>query len=263
MTVWRLLDTGALPGPLNMAIDRALLSCHREGKAPPTLRFYQWNPPTLSLGYFQKHHGIDLAFCREKGIDIVRRPTGGRAVLHQGDLTYSLVAGIVDGIPFSLDSAYRLICDALLAGFRYLGFEAGRGDEVTKSSQPDICFLRTAVGDLVHRRKKFLGSAQTWLGHSLLQHGSIILESQVDTWLSLVTLDQHQKEKLLRELEKRTTSLQEILGRVVAPVEVKEAIIEGMSRTMSAKFEVGELSPREWRLAEEMIPLGTPIGLTG
>ncbi len=227
MTVWRLLDTGALPGPLNMAIDRALLSCHQEGKAPPTLRFYQWAPPAVSFGYFQKHHGLDLAFCREKGIDLVWRPTGGRAVLHQDDLTYSVVAGTVDGIPFSLDGAYRLICDALLAGFRRLGFEAGRGDEVTKSTQPDICFLRSAVGDLVYRRKKFLGSAQTWAGHSLLQHGSIILESQVNTWVSMVLLDQHQKEKLLRELETRTTSMREILGRVVALKRLRKASSTG------------------------------------
>ena len=260
MTVWRILDTGALPGPLNMAIDRALLSSYERGEAPPTLRFYRWAPPTVSLGYFQKSHGIDLAFCREQGIDVVRRPTGGRAVLHQDDLTYSVVAGTADGIPFSLRAAYRLICDALLAGFRWLGFEAGRGDEATKSSQPDICFLRSAVGDLVYRGRKFVGSAQTWSGQSLLQHGSIILESQVNIWVSMVMLDQCRKEKLLRELETRTTSMREILGRAVPHDEVKEAIIEGMARTMKVEFENGELSPREWALAEEMVPLGTHVG---
>ena len=164
-----------------MAIDRALLSSYAGGDAPPTLRFYRWAPPAVSLGYFQKNHGIDLAFCREQGIDVVRRPTGGRAVLHQNDLTYSVVAGTADGISCCLGAAYRLICDALLAGFRWLGVEAGRGDEATKSSQPDICFLRSAVGDLVYQGRKFVGSAQTWEGKSLLQHGSIILESQVDT----------------------------------------------------------------------------------
>ena len=259
MTVWRLLDTGALPGSLNMAIDRALLSSYESGEAPPTLRFYRWAPPAVSLGYFQKSHGIDLAFCREQGIDVVCRPTGGRAVLHQNDLTYSVVAGTPDGIPFSLDAAYRLICDALLAGFRRLGFEAGRGDEATKSSQPDICFLRSAVGDLVYRGRKFVGSAQTWSRQSLLQHGSIILESQVNTWVSMVLLDQCRKEKLLRELETRTTSMREILGRAVAHDEVREAIVDGMARTLKVEFEEGELSPREWALAEEMIPLGTHI----
>ena len=181
-------------------------------------------------------------------------------MLHQHDLTYSVVAGTADGIPFSLGAAYRLICDGLLTGFRRLGFEAGRGDEAIKSSQPDICFLRSAVGDLVYRGRKFVGSAQTWSGQSLLQHGSIILESQVKTWVSLVRLDQHQKEKLLRELETRTTSMREILGRAVAHDEVREAIIDGMARTLKVEFEEGEVSPREWALAEEMVPLGTQVG---
>ena len=124
MRTWRLLDTGALPASLNMAIDEALLQLHARGESPPTLRFYQWHPPAVSLGYFQKRHSIDPEACRGIGLDIVRRSTGGRAVLHKDDLTYSVIAGATEGIPVSLPASYRLLCEGLLAGFRLLGLEA-------------------------------------------------------------------------------------------------------------------------------------------
>ncbi|MCX5883914.1 MAG: hypothetical protein NTU74_19585 [Deltaproteobacteria bacterium] len=122
MKPWRLLDTGILPGALNMGIDQALLEMHAAGESPPTLRFYQWQPPAVSLGYFQKQHGLNLSACRDLGLDVVRRPTGGRAVLHVNDLTYSVIAGAGENIPLSLPAAYGLLCEALLAGFQLLGF---------------------------------------------------------------------------------------------------------------------------------------------
>ena len=163
---------------LNMAIDQAILGLHANGKSPPTVRFYQWRPPAVSLGYFQRRHNLDLDACRSLGIEVVRRPTGGKAVLHLGDLTYAVVAGTADGIPSAVTAAYRLICEALLAGFHSLGIEARMGRETRKSLQTDICFLRCAIGAIVHQGKKLVGSAQTWHASSMLQHGSIILEPQ-------------------------------------------------------------------------------------
>ena len=127
MNAWRFLDTGALPGALNMAVDQAILGLHANGKSPPTLRFYQWTPPAVSLGFCQKNHNLDLAACRRLGIEVVRRPSGGRAVLHLGDLTYAVIAGTADGIPSAVTAAYRLICDGLLQGFRRLGIDARHG----------------------------------------------------------------------------------------------------------------------------------------
>ena len=129
MRIWRLLNTGALSGALNMAIDQALLKLHVLGLSPPTLRFYQWQPPAISIGYFQQPQTINLSLCSSLGIDVVRRPTGGRAVLHQNELTYSLIAGTKEGIPSSLPKAYGLICEGLLAGFRLIGIEAQMGQE--------------------------------------------------------------------------------------------------------------------------------------
>jgi lipoyl(octanoyl) transferase len=250
MTVWRLLDTGALPASLNMAIDEALLQLHVPGQSQPTLRFYEWNPPAVSLGYFQKRHSIDLAACREHGLDVVRRATGGRAVLHENDLTYSIVADSRQGISSSLDAAYRLLCNGLLAGFRLLGFEAEMGRDQARSSQADICFVRAAIGDIVYRGRKFVGSAQTWHGASLLQHGSIILEPQTKTWPLIIK--GNSPESISAKLTSRMISLREILGRTIDSGELRLAIKLGMAETLQVEFQAGELTPREWALSKEI-----------
>ena len=128
MTTWRLLDSGAMSPSFNMAIDQAILALHANGKAPPTLRFYQWQPAAVSLGYLPEAHNLnlDMAAC-DPGIEVVRRPSGGRAVLHLGDFTYAVIAGTADGIPSAVTAAYRLICDGLLAGFRLLGDRCRHG----------------------------------------------------------------------------------------------------------------------------------------
>ncbi|MBI5593744.1 MAG: lipoate--protein ligase family protein [Deltaproteobacteria bacterium] len=251
MKPWRLLDTGMLPGPLNMAIDQALFEMHAAGESLPTLRFYQWQPPAVSLGYFQKRHGLNLSACRDLGIDVVQRPTGGRAVLHVNDLTYSVIAGAGE-LPFSLPAAYGRLCEALLAGFRMLGFEAAQGDEKTPSLSENICFMHPSIGDIVFNGKKFIGSAQTWQGTSLLQHGSIVLRPQGQTWEMISAPDTATRKMLHQKLEARTISLQEILGRIVEPDEVKAAIKTGMTQTLGAAFQTGELCPEEWVLVRKI-----------
>jgi lipoate-protein ligase A len=250
MTVWRLLDTGTLPAALNMAIDEALLHLHVPGQSQPTLRFYQWSPPAVSLGHFQNRHTIDLLACRELGLDVVRRTTGGRAVLHQDDLTYSVIGDSSQGLPSSLDAAYRLLCKGLLAGFRLIGFEAESGREKVRTPQGDICFVRAAIGDLVYQGRKFMGSAQTWHGASLLQHGSIMLEPQTRTWQLIIKKER--AEPISEKLTSRMISLREILGRKVDIGELKQALKMGMAEALQVEFLVGELTPREWAVAEEL-----------
>ncbi len=251
MKSWRLIDTGALPASLNMAIDQALVEMHARGKSPATLRFYQWSPPAISLGYFQKRHSIDPDACRRAGIDLVRRPTGGRAVLHLNDLTYSVVAGTEEGIPRSIQAAYELLCEGLLAGFRQLGFEAEFGREKKRSSQADICFMRTAIGDIVYRGKKFLGNAQTWSGSSMLQHGSIILAPQGEIWTTILRRN-IPVDALKDRINAATTSIEEILCRSIDLGEVKAALTQGMAKTLGVDFFRAELSSEELRLAGEI-----------
>ncbi len=251
MKKWRLLDTGALPASLNMAIDQALLEMHAKGRSPATLRFYQWSPPAVSLGYFQKRHSIDLAACHKAGITLVRRPTGGRAVLHLDDLTYCIVAGTPEGIPHSVQAAYQLLCEGLLSGFRLLGFEAGFGREKKRAQQADICFMRTAMGDIVYQGRKFLGNAQTWSGSSMLQHGSIILAPQGATWATIIK-SELSRSALENKFNSLTTSLREILSRDIDLDDVKAALTEGIARTLHANFHLSDLSPEELQLAKEI-----------
>lgn len=249
MNEWRFLDTGALSGPLNMAIDQAMLAMHARGESPPTLRLYRWSPPAISLGYFQRRHGIDLEACRRLGIDVVRRATGGRAVLHLNDLTYSIVAGTTDGVPSSVAAAYQLICEGLLAAFQILGFEAQPGRHGAGSPRSDMCFLTSTTGDLLYRGRKLVGSAQTWQGSSMLQHGSIVLEPNTRT-LSILqwsgtSIPAGDKDRL----EQRMTSVGAILGRRPGHDELAAAIQQGMAQAMKVSFADGRLSAEEWTLA--------------
>jgi lipoate-protein ligase A len=252
MNAWRFLDTGAMSGALNMAVDQAILCLHANGQAPPTLRVYQWSPPAVSLGYCQKRHNLDLAACRRLGIEVVRRPSGGRAVLHLGDLTYAVIAGTADGMPSAVTAAYRLICDGLLQGFRRLGIDARMGRGIMKPPQQDICFLRGTLGSIMHRDRKFVGSAQTWHASSMLQHGSIILLPQIEALVDIWPGSADSPAELRAKLEGRITSLQEILGQLPEMGEVQAAIRDGMARALGIRFDPGELTAGEWTLAKDM-----------
>ncbi|MDD2850812.1 MAG: biotin/lipoate A/B protein ligase family protein [Desulfuromonadaceae bacterium] len=252
MNAWRLLDTGTLPAALNMGIDMALLELHARGVSPPTLRFYQWNPPAISLGYFQRRHSIDLAACSEMGLDVVTRPTGGHAVLHENDLTYSVIAGAAEGIPVKLADAYKLLGDGLVKGFRLIGLETVRAGNNLTAPETDICFMRFAAGDILHNGKKFAGSALTLKGSSMLQHGSVVLDSQRDRWATVVNLKDRSHEEFNQHLASRTTSLGEISGQKVNPSELKAALVAGLAMSLNAEFQPGELTSDEWALAHDI-----------
>ena len=252
MRRWRFLDTGASTAAFNMAVDETILSMYAEGKSPPTLRVYQWSPPAISLGYFQRRHGIDLEACQRLGIDVIKRATGGRAVLHFCDLTYSVVAGTADGMPSSVASAYRLICEGLLAAFRALGFDSEFRNLSAKSPRSDNCFLSSTTGDILHKGKKFVGSAQTWHGSSLLQHGSITLEPHLEVWLSLREGNQAGSIDYEERLKREMSSIKEIMGRVPPIDETAAAIRNGMTQVLGMQFMKGELSSEELFLADKI-----------
>jgi dihydrolipoamide dehydrogenase len=172
---------------------------------------------------------------------------------HGADLIseISIVADSRQGVPASLDAVYRLLCMGLLAGFRVFGFEAEIGRDKNRSPRADICFVHAAVGDIVYQGRKFVGSAQTWHGASLLQHGSILLEPQEMTWTAIIKTDSH--DSLREKLKSRITSLREILGRSIDPGQLKRAIEIGMAEALKVELQAGELSPEEWALAGEIV----------
>lgn len=170
--------------------------------------------------------------------------------MHDNDLTYSVVVDSGQGIPYSFEATYRLLCQGLLEGFRLLGFDGEMGREEMECSPSDICFAHATVADIVYQGRKFVGNAQTWQGATLLQHGSIVLEPQEETWEAIVKTDS--RESLCAQLQSRITSLREILGRKIDPVELKRAIMAGLTERLQVEFEVGELSSQEWALAIEI-----------
>lgn len=180
MKYWRLIPTLNLPGYLQMAIDSWLFKQHLMGNHPPVLRFYTWSKPTISLGYHQKNYPEfwqDLSYRGEK-IDLVRRPTGGRAVLHQGDLTYGVIGSDFSG---NRMEAYRQICEFLIVGWRNLGVELSYGNGGRGYIHNPNCFALATAADLVSDSHfKLIGSAQLRQGKGILQHGSMRLNQDKD-----------------------------------------------------------------------------------
>jgi lipoate-protein ligase A len=181
---WRVLVDAPAGGAWNMAVDEVLLDGVAAGATPPTLRFYEWTPPCLSLGYFQPIDVVDLDGCRALGVEVVRRPTGGRAILHDRELTYSvaLPASVLGHDGGVLPSYYRLSL-ALQDGLRRLGVPATLAPESAASGPPvrgPVCFDRPSAHEILLQGRKLVGSAQMRRGGGLLQHGSILIEPRID-----------------------------------------------------------------------------------
>ncbi|MBA2571968.1 MAG: lipoate--protein ligase family protein [Gemmatimonadetes bacterium] len=195
--IWRLLDTLPAPGAWNMAVDEALLASVREGGLP-TLRFYRWSPACLSLGRNQPARDrYNLEAIQTRGLDVVRRPTGGRAVMHDRELTYSLA--VPDGLLGSPRATYAAVNRALAAGLRRLGVPAelaprGGGRVPAPSLAP--CFKEPVEGEIVAGGRKLVGSAQYRKDGVVLQHGSLLLDG-----------DQEEVRSLLREPEREARSV--------------------------------------------------------
>lgn len=247
MTPWRLIDTPPARGPFNMAMDAALMDSVRVG-APPVLRFYRWSPACLSLGRNQPAAGhYDEAALRARGIDVVRRPTGGRAVLHDRELTYSVV------IPHRAlgppRSAYATINAALVSGLRQLGVDASLQPASARlATVPSIapCFRDPAEGEVVAGGRKLVGSAQVRQGGVMLQHGSLLFED-----------DQSMVAELLREPQRSTPDeLPATLSAFLDPLPnwsvLVAALVAGWRAVVGADLSETDPTPSEIRSAERL-----------
>ncbi len=202
-----------------MAIDEAISQAVAEGLAPPTLRFYAWEPPCVSLGRNQKIAEVDAGRCAELGYDVVRRPTGGRAILHTDELTYSIIAApdhpLMAG--YVLDS-YLRISRGLVAGLRRLGIEAEEAPGANRAG-PDVsaaCFEVPSAYEIVAGGRKLLGSAQHRRARSVLQHGSLPLVGDVARVTGcLAFADEAEREALRRSLAQHAATVEQITGRRV------------------------------------------------
>lgn len=238
---WLLIvDKQPLSGSLNMAVDDYLFQSL--GEKPQTyLRFYCWERPTVSLGYSQNiQKVVDVDYCRRKGIDIVRRMTGGKLVLHYKEATYSVASSDIHTFGSSLADSYRLISLGLMRGLEKMGLEpylAGRPpDSYARGNLP--CFSFPARNEIEVRGKKIVGSAQKRSGSKFIQHGSIPLEGD-EGFLESVSFLKGDKGKL------RIISLSEALGRPVDFQSAVERLISGMAEFFGVQWKAMVFGDRD------------------
>jgi lipoate-protein ligase A len=242
---FRFLDTPPAPGAWNMAVDAALADSVRAGGLP-VLRFYRWDPPCLSLGRNQPAAGrYDLDALRARGVEVVRRPTGGRAVLHDRELTYSVA--VPDGALGGPRECYAAVNRALVAGLRRLGADVALQPRTgARAPVPSLapCFKDPAEGEVVAGGRKLVGSAQAREGGVLLQHGSLLLEGdqgEVRAW----TLG-----AMPGGDEAAPATLAELCGSVPAWERLTAALAAGWEEATVTTLLPAELTPAEQERAE-------------
>lgn len=250
--VWRFIDSGDGSPFYNMALDEALLEWHSEGKIPPTIRFYGWNPATLSIGYFQKiEKEIDLEAVREYELGFVRRPTGGRGVLHEHELTYSVIVKEEHPrMPQSVTEAYRVISEGILQGFRNLGLDAyfavpktEADRENLKNPRSSVCFDAPSWYELVVEGRKVAGSAQTRQKGVILQHGSILLDLDEEKLFSLFKYPNDRvRERMQRQFKTKAVAINEISKMPVTIDEAKRAFKQGFESGLNVQLESYQLT---------------------
>jgi lipoate-protein ligase A len=243
---WRFIDTGLCTASYNMALDEAIATAVKRGNSPPTLRLYGWDRPSVSVGYFQNVCDIDSDYCIKKGIPIVRRPTGGRAILHDGEITYSFSVKTDTGV-FSkglLDS-YKKISKAFGLALSKIGLasELKLQRESHRNRSP-LCFQTTSYGEITINNKKVIGSAQKRWPDGLLQQGSIPF-----------TLDEDEIAKVFRlkssETGEKFTGLKNVLPDLSID-SLKSAIRVSFEEIFNIRLILSFPSQAEVSLAEEI-----------
>ncbi len=255
---WRLINTGVSDGAANMAIDEAIMRSVAEGRSPPTLRFYGWAPPCVSVGYSQSvRKEIDLDRCRERGYTLVRRPTGGRAILHIDELTYSVVAPQGEArVAGDIITSYRRLSLGLVEGLRTLHggvVQADRMDSDGGLEKSAACFDVPSHYEVTAYGRKLVGSAQVRRNGVVLQHGALPLEGDVSRLVDVLALQEPDRVALRGKLLERAIALDEVVGRVVPFDEAAEALAQGFRSALNLEFTLGKLSSFEREAAEGLM----------
>lgn len=229
-----------------MAMDEALLNFVSRGEIDPVIRFYTWNPATLSIGYFQRlQKEIDIEKVKEKGYGLVRRQTGGRGVLHDQELTYSvIVPESHPEMPKTVTEAYRVISQGLLEGFKELGFETyfavpRSKEEREKLKQPrsSVCFDAPSWYELVVEGRKIAGSAQTRQKGVILQHGSILKDIDVDDLFDMfIFKNERLKEKMKNAFTDKAVAINDISDTKVSLEQMEKAFEKGFQKGLNINF---------------------------
>ena len=255
-THWRFLDTGAGNAAMNMALDEALLLTHEAGTTLPTLRVYSWSAPTLSLGYAQSTaKEVNRDACQRLGIAVVRRPTGGRAVLHDHEVTYSVVmpTTVADGSS-ALTEQYRQIGLALATALRQAGLTVHleRPHRQSPAQRSPACFAALSRYELSATGRKLVGSAQKRRQRALLQHGSIPLTLDRQRLFECLHVPPAQRAALVTEAYTSMAAVHEVATDSISPAALHEALRVGFATTFGVEVVPGALLPEEQYLAQEL-----------
>ncbi|QTK07139.1 lipoate--protein ligase family protein [Staphylococcus haemolyticus] len=259
---WNFINTGSHDPYYNMAMDEALLNFVSRGEIDPVVRFYTWNLATLSVGYFQRlKKEIDIDKVKEKGFGLVRRQTGGRGVLHDKELTYSVIVSEEHpNMPSTVTEAYRVISEGLLEGFKLLGFEAyfaipRSKEEREKLKQPRsaVCFDAPSWYELVVEGRKIAGSAQTRQKGVILQHGSLLQDVNVDELFDMfIFKNDRLKDKMKKAFVDKAVAINDIADRHISIEEMEKAFEEGFKKGLNIEFKPLTLSDDQIKEVKEL-----------
>jgi lipoate-protein ligase A len=255
---WRFIPFGRFSAFENMATDEAILKEGQRKKIPPTLRFYGWIRPAVSIGYFQDlRREINCDFCRKGGIDIVRRPTGGKAVFHDSDLTYSFVATEFNPLFSSgIMENYGTISGCIAGGLKKAGIgaalvEEGRGSRL--GSFDSFCFSVPLRNELLVEGKKICGSAQLRSRSAFLQHGSILLDFDPEMTARVMWKNGKNHKGEISKLKSSVTCVREHCENETGTDLLCRYIKESFEETMKVRLLESGLTPREEVLKERFL----------
>lgn len=260
--IWNFINTGSKNPYYNMAMDEALLNFVSRGEIDPVIRFYTWNPATLSIGYFQRlQKEIDIDKVKKKGYGLVRRQTGGRGVLHDKELTYSvIVPESHPNMPSTVTEAYKIISQGLLEGFKNLGFETyfaipRSKEERDKLKQPrsSVCFDAPSWYELVVEGRKIAGSAQTRQKGVILQHGSILQDIDIDDLFDMFKFkNERLKAKMKENFVQKAVAINDISNQHITLNEMENAFEAGFKKGLNIDFKPLELTEKQLEEVQEL-----------
>ena len=258
MDTWRLLITPPAHGAWNMALDETILEAVGHGTSLPTLRLYAWEPACISLGYAQPFTDVDLPRLRERGWEVVRRPTGGRAVLHTDELTYSIIAPHDESrVTGTVLESYHRLAEALVKALNLLNMQVTINDS-SAAPQPannnPVCFEVPSTYEIIVEGKKLIGSAQARRKDGVLQHGSIPLTGDLTRIIQVLTFpDEDSRTHAAERLLLRATTVETVLERKVTWNETAEAIITAFGSVLALQLQPGYLTAEEKTRTEELV----------
>lgn len=252
---WRVLFHSPRDGATNMAIDEAIMRTVSEQQAPPTLRFYAWEPACLSLGYGQPFADADVQRIQSHGWHIVRRATGGRAILHTDELTYSIT--FPDSHPLASEGiipTYRQLSGALLSGLQSLGVPVAANQQHQKQPSGPVCFEVPSDYEITALGRKLIGSAQVRRGNGVLQHGSLPLTGDITRICEALAFeDEAQRERAKERVLHRAVTLEEALGVSISWEQVAHTLADAFAQTFEVELQPGELSESEVARTQQLI----------